>query len=197
MKCISLPAEQELAARRMVSDCLRREGFDDLQSQKLLDKCACDQYFVVATISVQLVSAEMLRRMPGALSSSLGLNSSNDDHHLVLAAPAGGLKRGLLQDTTQELTFGGLKLCPGQRNISVDGVSVPLTLREYQLLCYLMLHKNLVLTRAQIIGSVWELGYHGDTRTVDTHIKCLRAKLGPYGACIQTLRKVGYRFCWE
>ena len=196
MKCSTLPAEQEAAARQLVSDCLHREGFEEIGSDKLLSRCSLEDSLVVATVTVHLVPAEALRHTPGALLHAASV-VSQEEHPLIVAAPAASLKHTPPDEDSCDFIFEGLKLCHGQRNLWINSTAVPLTLREYQLLYYLMAHKNLVLTRAQIIGAVWELGYRGDTRTVDTHVKCLRAKLGPYGHCIQTLRKVGYRFCWE
>ena len=68
------------------------------------------------------------------------------------------------------------------------------TPREFQLLSYLAHHPDSVIPRTQLLGSVWELSYGGDIRTVDTHVKCLRRKLGPYARHIATVRKIGYRF---
>ncbi len=80
--------------------------------------------------------------------------------------------------------------------MTVDGDTIVLTPKEFDLLYYLVKNKNIVLTRAQIISTVWDWDYAGDDRTVDTHIKCLRAKLKEYGEAIVTVRKVGYKFEW-
>ena len=60
-----------------------------------------------------------------------------------------------------------------------------------------MKNQGIVLSRDQMIYTIWDVDYAGDDRTVDTHIKCLRAKLGPYAKCIVTQRKVGYKFEWN
>ena len=88
----------------------------------------------------------------------------------------------------------GLEVDCRRRRASLNGEPLVLTPRELQLLTYLLQNRNQVLTRGQLLGSVWELGYAGDSRTVDTHIKCLRRKLGEFGRHIVTVRKVGYRF---
>lgn len=92
------------------------------------------------------------------------------------------------------LTCGGLKVDPHRRLATLDGDPLILTPREMRLLIFLMRNPDTVLTRGQLLGSVWELNYSGDIRTVDTHVKCLRRKLGPYSRRVATVRKVGYRF---
>lgn len=94
----------------------------------------------------------------------------------------------------QNVEFQGLKLNYKERTVTVDGERIPLTPREFNLLYYLMMNRNIVLSREKIILTVWEMDYDGDDRTVDTHIKCLRAKLKEYGNHIVTVRKVGYKF---
>ncbi len=102
------------------------------------------------------------------------------------------LKRaGLLQDN--EIVLGKLKIHLREHNVYVEEKKIPLTPREYDLLNYLVTNKNLVLSREQILGAVWEYDFDGDARTVDTHIKCLRAKLGECGDYIKTVRKYGYK----
>lgn len=103
--------------------------------------------------------------------------------HHDIAAPA--------EDT---LACGGLTVDCRRRLATLDGEALALTPRELRLLIFLMRNPDTVLTRGQLLGGVWELSYDGDIRTVDTHIKCLRRKLGRYSAHIATVRKVGYRF---
>ena len=88
----------------------------------------------------------------------------------------------------------GLVLDYTGRKVYVDGEEKVLTYKEYELLLYLIANKNIALTRNQIISAIWGYDYYGDDRTLDTHIKMLRAVLGPYRDVITTLRGVGYRF---
>lgn len=96
--------------------------------------------------------------------------------------------------TEDIISCGGLVLDCRRRLVTLDGKTLTLTPRELQLLTFLMRNPDTVLTRGQLLGSVWELSYDGDIRTVDTHVKCLRHKLGAYSGHIVTVRKVGYRF---
>ena len=89
---------------------------------------------------------------------------------------------------------GALEVCPARRQALVEGVEIPLTPKEFEMLRLLMSNPGLVLSRAQIQDRVWGMEYLGETRTVDVHIRTLRQKLGPCGEMIETVRGVGYRF---
>ena len=90
--------------------------------------------------------------------------------------------------------FEGLIVDTGGRAVEVDGQRVDLTPKEYDLLCYLIEHKNIALSREQLLGDIWGYDFYGDDRTIDTHIKNLRNHLGAYREYIVTLRGVGYKF---
>ena len=78
--------------------------------------------------------------------------------------------------------------------VSVDGHTISLTLKEYDLLCLLMENKGMAFSRERLLERIWEYDYDGGTRTVDVHVRTLRNKLGACGAMIETVRGVGYRF---
>jgi DNA-binding response OmpR family regulator len=78
--------------------------------------------------------------------------------------------------------------------VRVGGNPITMTLKEYELLKHLVTHSGRVFTRAELLDSIWGYDYYGGMRTVDVHIRRLRSKLGIMGACISTLRGVGYRF---
>ena len=91
-------------------------------------------------------------------------------------------------------SFGGLSVDFSARVVTVDGQRVELSPKEYELLSYLVQNKGLALTREMILTHVWGYDFYGDDRTLDTHIKLLRRRLGPYSGYFVTLRGVGYRF---
>ena len=93
------------------------------------------------------------------------------------------------------LSQDGLRLDPGTRLVTVDGERAALTFKEFELLRLFLSHSGTAFTRDQLMSEIWGTDYCGETRTVDMHIRTLRAKLGPYGHCIETVRGVGYR--WE
>jgi len=94
----------------------------------------------------------------------------------------------------QTLEYGGLRVDKSARIVYIDDEKIDLSPKEYDLLLYLAENEGLALTREQILNSVWGYDFFGDDRTLDTHIKLLRSRLGEYRRYIVTLRGVGYRF---
>ena len=92
----------------------------------------------------------------------------------------------------ERISVGELELEPASGSVRVAGEPVPLTPKEYDLLLYLVRTPNVVRSREQILHAVWNTDYYGDGRTVDTHVKNLRMKLGPCGEMIRTIRSRGY-----
>lgn len=90
--------------------------------------------------------------------------------------------------------YGGVVIDTEGRTVSVDGKPIDLSLREYELLKYLLENENVALSREKILNNVWNYDYYGDTRTIDSHIKKIRHKLGKRGKYIKTMRGVGYKF---
>ena len=82
------------------------------------------------------------------------------------------------------------------RTVTVDEKNIEMSFREYELLKYLIQNKNVALSRDKILNSVWNYEYYGDSRTIDSHIKKIRHKLGKKGKHIQTIRGIGYKFVY-
>ncbi len=80
------------------------------------------------------------------------------------------------------------------RTVTIDDVRIDLSPKEYDLLFYLIKNRDIALTREKLLSEIWGYDFYGVDRTLDTHIKLLRKKLGDYSSCIVTLRGVGYRF---
>lgn len=90
--------------------------------------------------------------------------------------------------------YGGIIVDAEGRSVSVDGKTVDFSLREYELLKYLVDNENVALSRDKILNNVWNYDYYGDSRTIDSHIKKIRHKLGRRGKYIITMRGIGYKF---
>ena len=90
--------------------------------------------------------------------------------------------------------YGGIEIDKEGRTVTVDGKVLELSLREYELLVYLVENENIALSRDKILNNVWNYDYYGDSRTIDSHIKKIRHKLGKRGKYIKTMRGVGYKF---
>ena len=91
------------------------------------------------------------------------------------------------------LKLDGLVLNPEEHTVTINGERVMLTYKEYELLHLFLSQPGIAFTREQLLSSVWNTEYAGETRTVDMHIRTLRQKLGSYGSLIETVRNVGYR----
>ena len=90
--------------------------------------------------------------------------------------------------------YGGITINSKGRTVTVDGKQVEMSLREYELLKYLVDNKGIALSRDKILNNVWNYDYYGDSRTIDSHIKKIRHKLGKKGKYIETIRGIGYKF---
>ncbi len=90
--------------------------------------------------------------------------------------------------------YGGIEIDKEGRTVKVDGKQIELSLREYELLVYLVENENIALSRDKILNNVWNYDYYGDSRTIDSHIKKIRHKLGKKGKYIKTIRGIGYKF---
>ena len=94
----------------------------------------------------------------------------------------------------EKIEYGGLVIDELAREVYINGKQITLTLKEYELLKFLADNKNIAVSREKLLSSIWGYDFYGDDRTVDTHIKTLRSKLGKYKDYIVTLRGVGYKF---
>ena len=127
-----------------------------------------------------------------------GLDDGADDYIkkpfsvMELLSRVKALLRRSTEETAQQLQVGGIQLDNARRVVLAEGKSVELTYKEYELLRYLMINAEMVLSREAIMRFVWGTEFEGETRTVDMHIKTLRQKLGPCGRQIGTVRNVGY-----
>lgn len=89
--------------------------------------------------------------------------------------------------------YGVIRMDDSSRRVTSDGEDVDLTYKEYELLKFLLVNQNIVMSRDRILSEVWGFDYEGESRTVDMHIKTLRQKLGEAGSTIKTVRSVGYK----
>ena len=96
-------------------------------------------------------------------------------------------------DVKKLYEFGAVKMEDSSRRVTACGVDVDLTYKEYELLKFLLVNQNIVMSRDRILSEVWGFDYEGESRTVDMHIKTLRQKLGEAGGIIKTVRSVGYK----
>ncbi len=156
----------------------------------------------------RLRSAAATRRLPVIMLTAknteydrvVGLDEGADDFiskpfgMMELMARVRALLRRARPETEQrEYQVGTLTLSPEKHVVRVDGEEILLTYKEFELLCLLLENRGAVLTRDTLMDRVWGSGMGRENRTLDVHIRTLRAKLGDAGACIETVRGVGYK----
>ena len=219
-----LLADDEARIRRLVIDFLKRDGHtvieaaDGKQAIELLDRQRTRYDLVILdvmmpgadgfTVLRHIRETEEGRHMPVMMLTAraedvdevFGLEQGADDYvtkpfsPLVLAARVKTLLARHGKEEHAVESFGALTINEMRREVLVGGASAELTPKEYELLIYFKNNKNIALSRESILNAVWGYDYFGDLRTVDTHVKKLRAKLGACGAMIETVRGYGYRF---
>ena len=112
----------------------------------------------------------------------------------ILVARVEAILKRTKGDDKEKKDYDGIEIDKDGRTVKVDGKNIELSLREYELLVYLVENENIALSRDKILNNVWNYDYYGDTRTIDSHIKKVRHKLGKKGKYIETIRGVGYKF---
>ena len=112
----------------------------------------------------------------------------------ILVARVEALLKRSMPEVKELKSYDGIVIDNEGRTVSVDGKQVELSFREYELLKYLLDNENIALSRDKILNNVWNYDYYGDSRTIDSHIKKIRHKLGKKGKHIETIRGIGYKF---
>lgn len=104
------------------------------------------------------------------------------------------LRRSGHFEKDSKLSYGGITLDKTAHDVQINGNSVELSYKEFELLAYFMENKGMALSREKILNHVWNYDYFGDARTIDTHVKKLRSKMGDKGNYIKTIWGMGYKF---
>ncbi len=112
----------------------------------------------------------------------------------ILVARVEAILKRTQGNNEKRKNYDGIEIDKEGRTVTVDGKAIELSLREYELLVYLIENENIALSRDKILMNVWNFDYYGDSRTIDSHIKKIRHKLGKKGKYIKTMRGVGYKF---
>ena len=112
----------------------------------------------------------------------------------ILVARVEAILKRTSPELKEQKDYGGIVIDPEGRTVTVDGKQLEMSLREYELLKYLVDNEGIALSRDKILNNVWNYDYYGDSRTIDSHIKKIRHKLGKRGKYIETIRGIGYKF---
>lgn len=217
-----LIADDEERMRKLVGDFLKKAGYmvvEAADGRGALDAFRQDEDIQLAILDVMMpvldgwtVCREIRKgsKVPVIMLTARGEESDQlfgfelgADEYVtkpfspsVLVARVGAIFRRLEQPEKSKslIEHDGLLINKDGHYASNDGVLIDLSPKEYELLLYLLENEGIALSRDQILNAVWNYDYFGDARTVDTHIKKLRIKLGTKGDAIQTVRGFGYRY---
>ncbi len=112
----------------------------------------------------------------------------------ILVARVEAVLRRTTATDEESIEVGGIDLDKSAHQVKIDGENIDLSFKEFELLSYFVANQGVALSRERILNNVWNYDYFGDARTIDTHVKKLRSKMGPKGDYIKTIWGLGYKF---
>ena len=216
-----LVVDDEIRLRKLVRDFLHKKGYDVLEasdgeealdlffSDKSISLIICDimmpklnGYEVVKEIRHYSDIPIIMLTAKGEESDELqGYDLGVDEYiskpfspRILVARVEAILRRSHALSSSQSLSVGGISIDLDAHEVKVDDQPVVLSYKEFELLQYFMINQGVALSREKILNQVWNYDYYGDPRTIDTHVKKLRSKLGKKGDCIKTIWGIGYKF---
>ncbi len=216
-----LIADDEERMRRLVSDFLKRQGYSVMEAEN--GQQAIEVFNTIGdTISLIILDVmmpgidgwEVLRhirehsKLPVIMLTAksteadelFGFGLGADEYitkpfsPMILIARVQAVLKRYNVTISEKRIYNGLEIDQSAHTVYSEGEEIGLTPKEFELLLYLCDNAGIALSRDKILNSVWDYEYFGDARTVDTHIKKLRLKLGKKGDYIQTIRGLGYKF---
>lgn len=217
-----LVVDDEARMRKLVRDFLTRQGYDVLEAgdgEEALDKFYKNKSIALIILDVMMpkmngwdvcreirqtskVPIIMLTAKSDESDELLGFELGVDEYVTkpfspkILVARAEAILRraNKLGESAGMREMGGIQLDRSAHEVTIDGRHLDLSFKEFELLDYFMENAGIALSREKILDSVWNYDYFGDARTIDTHVKKLRSKMGAKGDYIKTIWGVGYKF---
>ncbi len=217
-----LVADDESRMRKLVKDFLTKKDFEVIEAadgEEALDLFYEQKDIALFILDVMMPKANgwdvcrevrqsskvpiiMLTAKSGEDDELNGFDLGADEYitkpfspKILVARVEALLRRSnVLTEEAVILNSGGIELNKTAHNVKVDGQEVDLSFKEFELLEYFMENEGIALTRERILDSVWNYDYFGDARTIDTHVKKLRSKIGEKGDYIKTVWGVGYKY---
>ena len=216
-----LVVDDESRMRKLVRDFLEKQNFDVLEAgdgSKALDIFFEHQDIALIILDVMMPKMDgwqVCREVRGYSKVPIIMLTARSDERdelqgfelgvdeyiskpfspKILVARVEAILRRTNQVSDEEaLEYGGIAIDKAAHVVTIDGNPVDLSYKEFELLSYFMENKGIALSREKILNSVWNYDYFGDARTIDTHVKKLRSKLGEKGELIKTVWGMGYKF---
>ena len=215
-----LVADDESRMRKLVKDFLLKSNFEVLEAED--GSQALDLFYATKDIALIILDV-MMPKMDGfevcreirqtSQVPIIMLTAKGDERDelqgfqlgvdeyitkpfspkILVARVEAVLRRTNQSEETELLEYGGIVVDKTAHSVTIDGKPVDLSFKEFELLTYFMENKGIALSREKILNHVWNYDYFGDARTIDTHVKKLRSKLGDKGDLIKTIWGVGYK----
>ena len=216
-----LVVDDESRMRKLVKDFLTKKGFTGIEAGD--GEEAVDKFFEVKDIALIILDV-MMPKMDGwqvcreirqySKVPIIMLTAKSDEKDelqgfdlgvdeyitkpfspkILVARVEAILRRSNVLAADDTMEAGGIELNKAAHEVLIDGKSVELSYKEFELLAYFMSNQGVALSRERILNNVWNYDYFGDARTIDTHVKKLRSKLGAKGEYIKTIWGMGYKF---
>ena len=216
-----LAVDDESRMRKLVKDFLTKKGFAVIEAGD--GEEAVDKFFEVKDIALIILDV-MMPKMDGwqvcreirqySKVPIIMLTAKSDEKDelqgfdlgvdeyitkpfspkILVARVEAILRRSNVLAADDTMEAGGIELNKAAHEVLIDGKSVELSYKEFELLAYFMSNQGVALSRERILNNVWNYDYFGDARTIDTHVKKLRSKLGAKGEYIKTIWGMGYKF---
>lgn len=220
-KCKILVVDDESRMRKLVRDFLTRDGYEVIEAGDGSE--ALDLFFEEKNIDLILLDVMMPKldgwevckeiraysKVPIIMLTAKadekdelqGFRLGVDEYiskpfspKILVARVEAILRRVRQEDSDEQLMAGGITMNKTAHMVTIDGESIDLSYKEFELLAYFMENRGIALSREKILNNVWNYDYFGDARTIDTHVKKLRSKMGKKGELIKTIWGMGYKF---
>lgn len=216
-----LVVDDESRMRKLVNDFLTRSGYEVIEAAD--GEEAVDAFYADKNISLIILDVMMPKMDGWEVCRQIRKNSKvpiimltakgeerdelngfecGADEYIskpfspkILTARVDALiRRAYKFDSSECIEIGGIVIDKAAHIVKIDGEEIDLSYKEFELLSYFVENKGLALSREKILNNVWNYDYFGDARTIDTHVKKLRKKMGEKGDCIKTIWGMGYKF---
>lgn len=216
-----LMVDDESRMRKLVSDFLTRKGYIVIEAgdgEEALDRFYADKDISLVILDVMMLKMNgwdvcreirknskvpiiMLTAKSDESSELNGFECGADEYiakpfspKILTARVDALIRRSYSIDSSEVTDVGGIIIDKAAHIVKIDGQEIDLSFKEFELLTYFVDNKGLALSREKILNNVWNYDYFGDARTIDTHVKKLRKKLGDKGDYIKTIWGMGYKF---
>ena len=215
-----LVVDDETRMRKLVGDFLKKSGYQVLEAGD--GSAALDIFFEQNDIALVILDVMMPKldgwqvckeirqysKVPIIMLTAkseetdelLGFEIGVDEYitkpfspKILVARVEAILRRTISTESETVLSAGGISIDKSAHSVTIDGTPIELSYKEFELLTYFMENRGIALSREKILNSVWNYDYYGDARTIDTHVKKLRSKMGEKGELIKTIWGMGYK----